>query len=109
MKYYNYPYPDSDEYVFPIDFFITMLNDNDSMIIEEQKREYGTEFMWCKIYREPVQRGDNECGVWCSNYNPCNGKSGRCTELVNTMTGNGKQIKITSCNGKIKTTKLKES
>lgn len=109
MKYYNFTYPDGDECVFPIDHFIAMVEDNDSIIIEEQKRMYGHEFMWCKEYGELVQRGDNECGLWCKNYNPCNGKNGRCRYLVNCFEGSGKMVKIICFNGEITITKLKES
>ena len=109
MKYYNYPYPDEGECVWPIDEFIAEVEDNDSLIIEEQKRDYGCEFMWCAEYGEYVLRGDNECGLLCEQYNPCNGKNGRCSKLKNTFTGSRKMIKIICFNGEITITKLKES
>ncbi len=109
MKYYNLPYPDEMDTVYSIDHFVDMVENNDSIIIEEQKREYGIGFMWCKVNDEHIESGDDVCGMFCKQYDPCNGKNGRCTELVNTMTGSGKMIKITCFNGEIKIMKLKES
>ena len=109
MKYYNFPYPDEEDIISPLDYFVAMVEDNDSIIIEEQKRDYGNGCMWCKNHGEHVESGDGSCGMFCDQYVPCNGKSGRCAELVNTMTGSGKLLRITCFNGKIKITKLKES
>ena len=109
MKYYNFPSPDEEDLVSPIDYFIAMVEDNDSIIIEEQKRDYGNGFMWCKEYSEHIENGDGSCGRFCDHYNPCNGKNGKCSKSVNTVKGNGKLIQITCFNGEITITKLKES
>lgn len=109
MKYYNTPYPDEGDCVWPIDEFIAEVEDNDSLIIEEQKRDCGNGFMWCKQYNEHIESGGGGCGTECEYYDPCNGVSERCAQLVNTMTGSGKLIKITCGNGKIKITKVKET
>ena len=109
MKYYNFPYPDEEDIVSPLDYFIAMVEDNDSIIIEEQKRDFRSGFMWCKAHGEHIEYGDGACGMFCKQYAPCNGKSGRCSQLVNTTTASGKLIKITCFNGEIIITKLKES
>ena len=109
MKYYNFPYPDEEDLVSPIDYFIAMVEDNDSIIIEEQKRDYGNGSMWCKEYGEHIESGDGSCGSFCGSYNPCNGKNGKCSKSVNTMTGAGKLLRIICFNGEIKITKVKES
>ncbi len=57
-----------------------------SMILEntilcEMERDIGGE-MWCEIEMLFVERG--ECGINnCTDYAPCNGKSGRCRHLKN--------------------------
>ena len=109
MKYYNNPYPNEDDTVWEIDHYIAEVEENESLIIEEQKRDYGNGCMWCKYYAEPIETGEGSCGMECESYDPCNGKSGRCRMLVNTMTGSGKLVKITCFNGEIKITELKES
>ena len=109
MKYYNFPSPDEEDLVSPIDYFVAMVEDNDSIIIEEQKRDYGNGFMWCTEHSEHIESGDGACGMFCDHYTPCNGKNGKCSKSVNTVTCSGKMIKITCFNGEIKITKVKES
>ncbi len=108
MKYYNFPYPDEHECVYPIDYFVAMVEDNDSIIIEEQKRDYGNGFMWCKVHETHIESGDGSCGILCPHYDPCNGRTGRCSQLINTVTGSGKMIKISCFNGKIQITDLEK-
>lgn len=108
MKYYNYPYPNEGDNVYPLDYFISTIEDNDSMIIEECKRDYGNGFMWCKEFGEHIESGDGSCGILCEHYNPCNGRTGRCAESVNTMTGSGKLFKISCTDGKIDIKELQD-
>ncbi len=48
------------------------------MEVFEAKRETGTGYFFCKYHSEIGEVGQN-CGKqWCENYEPNNGKSGRC-------------------------------
>lgn len=107
MKYYGLSYSAGEDIVHTIDYFIAMLEDGDSLIIEEQKRDYGSGFMWCKHYGEFIERGCSDCGKQCDYYDPCNGISGRCRQLVNTCTGTGKLVQITCANEEIQITHVK--
>ena len=109
MKYYNYPHPDEHECVYPIDYFVDVVEDNETIIIEEQKREYGVGWMWCKEYSDHVESGDGSCGAFCDHYNPCNGRSGRCRKLVDTCIGSGKMVKVVCFDGEILVTTIKEN
>ncbi len=83
MKYYM---EESDERVYPLQNFID--EDESSIILFEMKRDIGGE-MWCDIDREFVDQCEG-----CINYNPCNGKSGRCRNLKNGFVETGKKYKL---------------
>jgi len=55
--------------------------------IELQKADGGSGIMWCTTEGEFVERG---CSYGCDAYAPCNGKSGRCRFMKNSLTGAGK-------------------
>ena len=88
MKYYMC---DESEYVFTLDDFKTMLEDEEEeeMEIEEVKRDYGGN-MWCRRGENFIEEGD--CGRICDTYEPCNGKNGRCRNLENGFKKTGKKF-----------------
>jgi hypothetical protein len=43
------------------------------------QREIGSEYMFCKYIWEAGEKSD--CGSWCREYKPRNGKSGACIYL----------------------------
>jgi len=93
MKYYSgYGY---DE-VYPLSWWHEIAYDNqEEIILEEQKRDIGSGVMWCKLDGDFVDSGDGVCGKDCLDYRPCNGKSGRCRELEYTFIGTDRFVKIT--------------
>jgi len=77
------------------DFKMMLDDDIKEMELLEMKRKYGGE-MWCEENGEFVEKGD--CGkFWCNQnqYNPCNGKSGRCRSLKNGFIETGKKFILT--------------
>ena len=58
----------------------------------EMKRDIGGE-MWCDEVHEFVEKWD--CGMSCKQYNPCNGKSGRCRNLKNGFITTGRKFILT--------------
>ena len=91
MKYYMC---DESEYIFTLDDFKTMLEDEEEekMEIETVKREYGGN-MWCRRGERFIEKGD--CGRICEDYQPCNGKNGRCRNLENGFIRTGKKFILT--------------
>ena len=45
--------------------------------ITEAKRTTGEEYFWCTVNQEVGEVGEN-CGRFCPDYKPRNGKNGRC-------------------------------
>lgn len=91
MKYYMC---DESEYVFTLADFKIMLTEEEEERMElfEVKREYGGE-MWCKRGERFIKKWD--CGRTCEDYQPCNGKSGRCRNLENGFIKTGKKFILT--------------
>lgn len=69
----------------PLDYYQERIKDGEEKIILHlAKREFKSGFMWCKENGEIIESGSGACGkLECKSYNPSNGKSGRCRELVN--------------------------
>lgn len=80
MKYYM---EEDGESVWTLDEF------EEGAILFEMKREKGGE-MWCSDGQFFV---DDDCGVECDDYNPCNGKNGRCRNLKNGFVETGVKVK----------------
>ena len=80
--------------VFTIDGYMDRIIDGEDEEIElfEMKRDIGGH-MWCDESLEFIEKGD--CGRWCSYYEPCNGKSGRCRSLKNGFVETGKKFLLT--------------
>lgn len=88
-KYYL---DDGGETAFGLSYWKDEAKDGNLPInIELQKRDIDSEYMWCDTHSEFITRGEQECGKnQCPWYEPCNGKSGRCEALKNTLIGTGK-------------------
>ena len=81
------------EMVYAIDEFKDRIYDGEKeIILLEMKRDYGGE-MWCRENKDFVGKGD--CGCFCTDYNPCNGKNGRCRYLENGFVETGKDFILT--------------
>ena len=92
MKYYI---ADDGDYVQPLDSFKEELMEDDSeeIILLETERDIGGK-MWCEDNETFVtKRAD--CGIQCSEYDPCNGKSGRCRALKNGFRITGRKFLLT--------------
>jgi hypothetical protein len=67
--------------------------ETDEFLLEEEKRDIGGP-MYCQLNDCFPEKGD--CGkLDCEDYNPCNGKSGRCRHLKNGFVETGKRFKLT--------------
>jgi hypothetical protein len=79
-------YCDGGEVAYGIDWWQdTAFDRQEDVIIELQKADFKGE-MWCAHHGEFVERG---CNKDCDGYTPCNGKSGRCSDMKNGLTGTG--------------------
>ena len=108
MKYYeNINY---SENVMPLSSWLEFMKEPDIKLdeikLELCSRDVGGP-MWCKTLDEFVERGHGECGSFCKDYKPCNGKSGKCKELVNGFDGT-RQYFILNQNGKLREAKKGE-
>lgn len=73
---------ENGEMAWPLEEF------EEGAILSEMKRDIGGE-MWCDIEKDFL----GECYEGCGNYNPCNGKSGRCRSLKNGFVETGRKFK----------------
>jgi len=66
-------------------------------ILEEMKVEYGNGLFFCTVNETCGDVGDmyNSCGNDCADYEPRNGKSGRCRHSKNTYGPTGKVFRLT--------------
>lgn len=55
--------------------------------------EYGVDYFWCEIWGEVGEKGD-QCGRFCGEYKPRNGKNGRCCHQRHCYTPDEKPIVI---------------
>jgi|GEM_PF-3773026 len=62
---------------------------DEGTILFEMKRDIGGE-MWCDIEEDFV--GNDGCFRGCDDYNPCNGKNGRCRSLKNGFIETGRKF-----------------
>ena len=82
-----------DNGVFTLDDFKMMVGDDiEEVELSEMKRDYGGE-KWCRENEDIIEEGD--CGCLCQQYNPCNGKNGRCRNLQNGFVETGKYFILT--------------
>jgi len=92
MKYYI---ASDGEYAQPLESFREELMEDDSEEIEllEMERDIGGD-MFCEDNETFVTKGV-DCGSQCPEYNPCNGKSGRCRALKHGFRITGKKFLLT--------------
>lgn len=83
---------DGGETAYELSWWMNEASDRNQPIdIELQKTEKNSECMWCSTHGEFIERGEKACGKkQCPAYEPCNGKSGRCRALKNTLVGTEK-------------------
>ena len=96
MKKQYFYNKERESMVYTIDFFNEMLNEEketEEILLYEVTRDIGGP-MWCDINGYFVSLGD--CGSSeCEDYEPCNGKSGRCKFLKNGFKDTGKKFILT--------------
>jgi hypothetical protein len=81
--------------------------DIDHIILNEQKRDFGSGEMWCSEWEFFVEKGDGSCGKYnCKQYDPLNGKSGRCRMLSNSLIDTGRRF-ILRRNKRLRRVKVK--
>jgi hypothetical protein len=75
-KYY---FRKDDEYCHEIKAHLDYMRENEikEMEVSEAERETGSEYFFCKYFDEVGLVGES-CGKECKNYEPNNGKNGRC-------------------------------
>ena len=84
-----------DDGIFTLDAFKMMIGDDiEEIELLEMERDYGGE-MWCEGKEDFVKKGDCDCGCFCQQYSPCNGKSGRCRSLKNGFIETGREFILT--------------
>ena len=86
---------DRGEIAYEIDYWQDVSRDQQTnIIVELQKVDFGGP-MWCRTEGEFVESSES-CGNnnYCQNYDPCNGKNGRCRKLINGLIGTGKKFTV---------------
>lgn len=78
MKYF-FEFPDG-EAAFTKEYFIEQMKDNGltEMQVFPAKMITGESFAWCTKFNDAVETQAGDCGRWCTEYKPRNGKNGRC-------------------------------
>lgn len=76
-KYY---FRKDDENCYEIEAHLDYMQENDikEMEVYEAKKEDGTGYFFCKHHLEIGASGESCGNNWCENYDPNNGKNGRC-------------------------------
>lgn len=89
----------SGEFVHPLEYWQCEVDDfGVDKVVEEMKRDYGGE-MWCTYWAEFIM-DKGSCGRFaCKQYQPCNGKSGRCRDLTWGYVCAGNKILLTPKKG----------
>ena len=85
-------YSDGGEYAYDLEHWVVESEDRqESITIELQKPYIRAGHMWCTAESELCEKG---CTQGCDAYDPCNGKSGRCRFMKNTLIGTGQMFKV---------------
>ena len=92
------------ENCYTLDYFKELLCDiTKEIILQVGTMERGSDYMWCKIIGECIERGSGDCGkLECVDYKPRNGKSGRCISLINCYEPTGPELSLTKEGLKVK-------
>jgi len=81
---------------YTLDYYIEQIKKTGKQIeLEEAKREYGSDFFYCKEFKLVGLKSESECGSLCPKYDPRNKRSGRCRFNQNTFEGTGKKYVLT--------------
>jgi len=93
-RYYQY---NDEEFCYPLDYFHDRLIDDEreEMILKETKRDVGSGIYFCTSVQECFDSTVDNCGLQCPDYEPRNGKSGRCRFLDNAMIDTGRVFRLT--------------
>ena len=80
-----------DYSVSPLSFFKDNLHEENNYIafLNEMEIDIGGP-MWCAESGE----FEDDCGLHCDYYNPCNGISGRCRKLKNGFKETGRKFEL---------------
>jgi len=89
---------DGSEFVYDLEYWQqSAFDEGRPVVVEACKREKGGDGQrWCQINGELIYASD-ACGErnHCPDYDPCNGKNGRCRELKIAFIGTGNLYQIT--------------
>jgi len=82
---------------YPLKYFLDYMKENgiQEMKVIEAKIEYGTDHFYCSRHDFCGETG-MDCGTQCTEYEPRNGKNGRCRFHRNTYEHTEKTIIITN-------------
>jgi hypothetical protein len=91
----NYLEKDSDGLCYRLDYWKDDVDVRErEIVLEEMKVEYGNGLFYCSEHEFCGDVGE-DCGTSCKEYEPRNGKSGRCKHSKNTYEGTGKYFTLT--------------
>ena len=83
MKYF-FETQDS-EMCYTKEHFLNEMEDNlTEMEVYPAKMIVGEPFAWCTELETSIETRKDDCGKWCNDYAPRNGKNGRCKHSSNT-------------------------
>lgn len=85
---------EDDEFCYTAEYFI---ENGITEVYEAKKDKLDNHTMFCKEHLEFGETG--ECGQQCEDYDPCNGKSGKCKHYSKMCyTPTGKKINLNNLN-----------
>lgn len=86
---------DSEGMVYDLEYWKDAVDvEEREIILEEMNVEYGNKLFWCSEHEFAGEVGE-DCGTSCKEYEPRNGKSGRCRHSKNTYEPTGKVFRLT--------------
>ena len=104
-KYFNV---EDDEFCYPLDYFIDNLEpDQKEIVLYEAKMDVGEPYFFCTQSGCVGEVGES-CGKDCEDYEPRNGKSGRCKYSKNCYSPVKKVLVKIKENGKTEIINLDE-
>ena len=95
MKHKFYFESPSDEICYSLDYFVEKLEvGEDELILFPAIPETCAGVFWCKIHHFCGDDSRDTCGRQCKEYEPRNGKSGRCRHHCHWVYEHGDPIRI---------------
>ena len=67
----------------------------DGTTVYGMKQDIGSEYFWCAEHAELGSKYETDCGFLCPDYDPCNGKSGRCRHSKIPYIETGRKYRLT--------------